>query len=110
MTFIPGKKYKNSVSNFVAEALYVTDKGVLFRFDFDKAEAFFTNFLHHWKEYKEPVIHTRYVHWWKRKSGGPMVASIQTFVSIKDESCLHDLMKVDTVTYVEGDKPNTEGS
>jgi hypothetical protein len=51
-----------------------------------------------WKEYKEPVIHTRYIHWFKNPSGG-IFSTYNSFA--EPPSGYGECLQTDKITYTE---------
>lgn len=103
--FEVGKKYTNifyhNSTVHIYECLYVgrqavflqnTNTGVEFIVSAD-------SIIRHYKEYKEPVVHTRYVHWYKTSNG--RVWAMFTDDYENDDENYTGYLRTDTVTYTE---------
>lgn len=98
--FEVGKKYKQKEAvKDIYECMWRNDKYVLL---VSKTGPWCTEInwaAVHVHEYKNPVVHTRYIHWYKNRSG-----AIRAVVSDKKESESyfgHNCLKTDKVEYVE---------
>lgn len=99
--FIVGKKYQRIHSDNIYECLYADETGGLLSNGKAKCWTPISFFFKAYKEYKEPVVHTRYVHWYINYFG-QMCTSTQE--KITDKVYNHPVIKVDEVTYVEESK------
>jgi hypothetical protein len=99
--FIVGKKYQGRFSNNVYECLYADETGGLLgngKIKFWGPSDFFKSC---YKEYKEPVVHKRYVHWYYGYN-----EILSTSTGPKKEMAIgkYPVIKIDEVTYVEENK------
>jgi hypothetical protein len=101
MTFIPGKKYRFGKTSQIWTMLAYHPNGnpVLIEPDgnireIDCSFGLFTL-------YKEPKIHTRYIHWFQYGDLFYLYASLE--FKHDDTSADYKYLKTDIVTYVEGD-------
>lgn len=100
MKFIPGKKYtrisNGTVHTFVGSTtneyrVWENDCSCIWSENYrDSAVS--------WKEYKEPVVHTRYVHWWRN----PFDKTVgQTTDSNPEWTGCFKHLKTEKITYTE---------
>ena len=120
MTFIPGKKYINKKTDGGPSCFVgLSEKGLpvfeecgcnYFRIvdrDFCKGNA---DWLDGLIEYKEPIVHTRYIHWYRNRVGGvdSLLAHhpLDKFTITSTIRTKH--IKTDIVTFTETSSASTE--
>lgn len=101
MKFEVGKQYRNKISGSIFEciALTVDNLPIIISLLYKKNVFIIKEETKgNWEEYNPPVIHTRYVHWFKLVNGG-----IATYTMSDKDYTISDgtLLKTDVVTYTE---------
>jgi len=104
MEYEVGKKYVRPNDKYPHTFLAASSRGYLVWENKNGGIWTETVQLFNWKEYKESVVHTRYVHWYRVNKTG----AIGTYIKHTDTPLSYALnnwatpIKIDKIEYVEG--------
>jgi hypothetical protein len=103
MKFVPGTKYKLITDTPQDFHTYIGESSNGSVFENSSGLLYIRNHcLDEYREYKEPIVHTRYIYWVRPKQGGMIFSEISNRMRTAEHYPEYfELLKVDRVTFTE---------